>query len=63
VSVPVERVNVAMRGIRLTEPGTHRIVMTYQPPQVAAGLAISAITLIVFVGWGVGRTLNRRRGH
>jgi hypothetical protein len=55
------RANLLLRALPL-EPGTHRIVLEYRVPGLAAGTAISAICLLCLGGcWFVGSG-RRRRG-
>jgi hypothetical protein len=42
--------------------GRHRLVMRYQPPEVGAGLAVSALGLALLVGLGAWEERARRRG-
>jgi hypothetical protein len=44
----VLRVNLAMRGVFLL-PGSHQIVLSYQPPGWRLGIALSAISLLLLV--------------
>jgi hypothetical protein len=46
--VPVLRANLAMRGVFLL-PGTHQIVLSYQPPGWRMGIALSTISLLFLV--------------
>jgi uncharacterized membrane protein YfhO len=56
VPVPIERANVLFRAIPI-HPGTQRVVLTFQPGSVQAGLIISSIA------WGLwsARWLKTRR--
>ena len=45
---PVLRVNLAMRGVFLL-PGTHEIVLSYEPPGWTIGIAVSTISLLLLV--------------
>jgi uncharacterized membrane protein YfhO len=54
-AVPVERVNVALRGVRLLASGEHTIEFVYQPSMMAPGLAITLLTLTGLAGWTVIR--------
>jgi hypothetical protein len=59
----VLRVNLAMRGVLLL-PGTHQIVLTYQPPGWSIGIALSTISLLVLLlafGFAAGAELRRQR--
>jgi hypothetical protein len=60
LSVPVERVDTAFRGIRLTEAGSHHIVLTYDPPSVKSGLGITLAGLAVLLGWTLIRLVYQR---
>ena len=42
---PLFRVNLAMRGV-FVSPGTHRIVLSYDPPGWRVGIVISTISLL-----------------
>jgi hypothetical protein len=44
----VLRVNLAMRGVFLP-PGTHQIVLAYQPPGWRMGIALSTISLVLLI--------------
>lgn len=46
---PIARANLVMRGIALG-PGSHRIVLDYATPGLAAGLAISGLGLVLLLG-------------
>ena len=58
VPAPVLRANYAFRAVRL-EPGQHVVHLKFAPGSWKIGLAVSALTLFVLVGWGVWRGLNR----
>ena len=62
LAVPILRGNHWQRVIALDGTGTHRIVMTYRPPGLAVGRAIS---LASFAAWGVvaGVSLLRNRAR
>jgi uncharacterized membrane protein YfhO len=52
-----------MRGVLLL-PGTHQIVLTYQPPGWSIGIALSTISLLVLLlafGFAAGAELRRQR--
>ena len=57
--VPVLRVNLAMRGVVLL-PGTHRIVLSYQPPGWTIGITLSAISLLLLVAISLRRRVDTR---
>lgn len=48
--VPILRGNHAQRVVALPEPGTHEVVMTYRPPQLTAGCAISGVAAVTWLG-------------
>jgi hypothetical protein len=51
VPVPIERANVLFRAIPI-QPGTQRVVFTFQPGSVQAGLIISSIAWVLWsVRW------------
>jgi hypothetical protein len=58
---PLLRANYAFRAVRL-EPGQHQVHMTFAPRSWRLGLAISGLTLLVLVGWGLmrGSTIFRK---
>ncbi len=49
---PLLRANYAFRAVRL-EPGQHQVHLTFAPRSWRLGLAISGLTLLVLVGWGL----------
>jgi hypothetical protein len=57
VPVSITRANFAFSAIYLETPGAHHITLEFQPPLVAAGLAISLLTIFtigtVVVRWSV----------
>ncbi len=55
---PVLRANYAFRAIRLG-PGQHQVQLTFTPRSWTAGLAVSGLTLLVLVAWGVWRRTRR----
>jgi uncharacterized membrane protein YfhO len=56
---PLLRVNLAMRGIFLL-PGSHRIVLSYEPPGWRIGIALSALSLLLLVALLLAAWLRRR---
>ena len=55
----VERANYNFRAVRVPA-GTSRVHMTYRPPGLYAGGAVTAVTLLVLIGWGVRHRMRRR---
>ncbi|MCX8036958.1 MAG: hypothetical protein N3D11_07905 [Candidatus Sumerlaeia bacterium] len=54
--VKVLRVNYLLRGIAIDTPGEHHVALRFSPRTLAAGKAISLLTLAVLVLWiAVGR--------
>jgi hypothetical protein len=47
---PIVRVNYNQRGVALTD-GKHRVVFSYQPRTVLAGLLVSGATLLLLLLW------------
>ena len=47
---PIYRTNVAFTGIPVS-PGTHRIELLYVPRSFYVGLAVTALTLLCWIGW------------
>lgn len=52
ITVPILRVNGLFRGVA-TPPGMHTIAFTYQPWGFYMGTAISLVTLVALVGFGL----------
>jgi hypothetical protein len=46
-TVPVQRANIAFRAVALPEPGKHRVVFSYYPVGLNAGLAMSLTTVVL----------------
>ncbi len=59
--VPIHPVDALVRGVRWP-PGRHVLTMAYRPPEVAAGLAVTAAALVV-IGALVVVERRRRRGR
>jgi hypothetical protein len=58
---PLERANVAFRGI-LVPPGSHEVDLRYRPPAVVWGAATSGIGLIVLLGLALATRRQNREG-
>ncbi len=52
--VPLLRANYAFRAVRL-EPGQHQVQMIFAPRSWRLGLAVSGLTLLALVVWGLIR--------
>jgi hypothetical protein len=60
--VPLERVNLAVRGVQLP-PGAHRIELRFRTPGLAAGAAISLCTVLgVVLAWIASKVRRSRPG-
>jgi hypothetical protein len=59
VPVPVLRANYAFRALRLG-PGQHQVRLTFVPRTWTVGLAISGLTLLILVTWGVMRSVHKK---
>jgi hypothetical protein len=57
---PVLRANYAFRAVRLT-PGEHRVELTFAPRSWTLGLAISGLTLLALIAWGMRQSIELRR--
>jgi uncharacterized membrane protein YfhO len=58
--VPLLRANLIMRAVAIA-PGTHRIVLAYRTPGLAAGAVISGLCLLLLGGlWFLG---GRKGNH
>ena len=53
--------NFAFRAV-LVPPGEHRVAFTFEPPTWRVGLAISALTVVGLIVFGV-TAWRRRRGR
>ena len=61
--VPLLRANLIMRAVAIA-PGTHRIVLEFRTPGLAAGAVISALCLLLLGGLWIlgGRKGNHKDG-
>lgn len=59
--VPILRGNRAQRVIALPHPGRHTIVMTYRPPGLSLGLALTLFTGLVWIGLLLASVLHARQ--
>ena len=60
-TVPVQRANIAFRAVALPEPGKHRVVFSYYPVGLNAGLVLSLTTVVLLsVVYFRGRTKGAR---
>jgi hypothetical protein len=57
---PVLRANYAFRAVRLG-PGQHQVQLTFAPMSWTAGLAVSGLTALTLIGWGLLKSYYRRR--
>jgi len=57
---PVLRANYAFRAVRLG-PGQHQVQLTFAPASWTAGLAISGLTALALIAWGILKSYYRRR--
>lgn len=57
--VPILRGNHAQRVIPLSEAGNHEVVMTYWPPALTRGLAITSLAGMVWLGFCVRLIASR----
>jgi hypothetical protein len=57
---PVLRANYAFRAVRLG-PGQHQVQLTFAPGSWTAGLAISGLTALALVAWGILKSYHHRR--
>lgn len=48
--VPILRANYLFRAVALPAAGTHEIIFEYRPTGFKAGLTVSALSLVVFIG-------------
>ena len=48
------------RGVRVP-PGSHTIRMVYSPRSFVRGAALTFVGLLVWIGWGIGLLLDRKR--
>jgi hypothetical protein len=55
----IYRANHAFRALALG-PGTHRIQMVYQPASFYGGLAVTGLTAVILLSWGVVRRFRVR---
>ena len=55
--VPLLRANLIMRAVAV-EPGTHRISLEYRTPGLAAGATVSALCLLLLVGFWLKTTAS-----
>ncbi|MDR3116884.1 MAG: YfhO family protein [Bifidobacteriaceae bacterium] len=62
VQTPIFEVNGGIIGANIS-PGYHNIELTYSAPYYMAGIAISAITLILLIGSGPVTRIARFRKH
>jgi hypothetical protein len=63
VSCPIERVDVALRGLHVSA-GKHTVVMIYDPPCVRRGFQIATAGGLAWLAWAIGLLvwpLRRRR--
>jgi hypothetical protein len=64
--VEVLRGNLAQRVVPIRRAGPHRVVMTYKPPGLAAGAAVSVLSLVVVTGllmFGLRMRFHDRQTH
>jgi hypothetical protein len=57
---PVLRANYAFRAVRLG-PGQHQVQLTFSPDSWTAGLAVSGLTALAVIVWGLLKSYYRRR--
>jgi hypothetical protein len=57
---PVLRANYAFRAVRLG-PGQHQVQLTFSPASWTAGLAVSGLTALALIAWGLSKIYHRRR--
>ncbi len=58
---PVLIGDLTFRAVALPEPGMHRVVFSYYPVGLNAGLTISAVTALVLAGVSIRQSFTRRR--
>ncbi len=56
---PVLRGDIAHRVVPLPDPGRHIVAMRYQPPGLAAGLALSIVSTLLGLGFAIRRWIIR----
>ena len=64
--VEVLRGNLAQRVVPIRRAGPHRVVMTYKAPGLAAGAAVSVLSLVVVMGlliFGLRMRFHDRQTH
>ena len=61
-AVPIERTNYILRGVALPA-GDHRIEIAYRPTFVAAGAALSALTVLALIGAGAWQRRRAAQGR
>jgi uncharacterized membrane protein YfhO len=54
------RGNRAQRVIALTKPGHHEVILTYQAPGLKIGLALSAVSALIWTTLCLAPTLRRK---
>jgi len=57
---PVLRANYAFRAVRLG-PGQHQVQLTFVPRSWTIGLAVSGLTALAFIAWGILKSYYSRR--
>lgn len=55
--------NCSLQGVWLPGPGSYEVVFTYAPPSIPLGLAISAATVLLLIGYGFWLSLSAWRKH
>ncbi len=58
---PVLIGDITFRAVALPEPGMHRVVFSYYPVGLNAGLTISAVTAFVLAGVSIRQSFTRKR--
>ena len=57
---PVLRANYAFRAVRLG-PGQHQVQLTFVPRSWTIGLAVSGLTALALIAWGILKSYYSRR--